>query len=292
MSNSLWCLDYSPPGSSIHGIIPSKDTGVGCHFLLQGIFPAQGSNPCLLNCRQSLHCWTIWKPMFVSVQFSSVAQSCPTLCDPMNCSTPGLPVHHQLLEFTQTHVHRVGDAIQPSHPLLSPSPPAPNPSQHQGLFQWVNCSYQVTKVSEFQPQHQSCQWTLRTNLFQDGLAGSPCSPRDSQESSTLQFKTINSLALSFLYSPTLTSIHDHWKNLNNMYKNLLIHNAVLLLSSCSSFSLKTYYILSVSLDNIFLRWKNSQLMIKSQLFSKHNKNDIIFMTSLSQWTWVWANSGI
>ena len=70
-----------------------------------------------------------------NVQFSSVAQSCPTLCDPMNRSTPGLPVHHQLPEFTQTHVHRVGDAIQPSHPLSSPSPPAPNPSQHQGLFQ-------------------------------------------------------------------------------------------------------------------------------------------------------------
>ena len=70
-----------------------------------------------------------------SGQFSSVAQSCPTLCDPMNLSTPGLPVHHQLPEFTQTHAHRVGDAIQPSHPLSSPSPPAPNPSQHQGLFQ-------------------------------------------------------------------------------------------------------------------------------------------------------------
>ena len=70
-----------------------------------------------------------------TVQFSSVAQSCPTLCDPMNCSTPGLPVHHKLPEFTQTHVHRVGDAIQPSHPLASPSPPALNPSQHQSLFQ-------------------------------------------------------------------------------------------------------------------------------------------------------------
>ena len=69
------------------------------------------------------------------VQFSSVTQSCPTLCDPMNHSTPGLPVHHQLLEFTQTHVHRVSDAIQPSHPLSSPSPLAPNPSQHQSLFQ-------------------------------------------------------------------------------------------------------------------------------------------------------------
>ena len=85
-----------------------------------------------------------------SVQFSSVAQSCLTLCYPMNRSTPGPPVHHQLLEFTQTHVHRVGDAIQPSHPLLSPSPPAPNPSKHQGLFQWVSSSHEVAKVLECQ----------------------------------------------------------------------------------------------------------------------------------------------
>ena len=85
-----------------------------------------------------------------SVQFSSVAQSCPTLCDPMNCSTPGLPVHHQLPEFTQTHIHRVGDAIQPSHPLSSPPPPAPNPSQHQSLFQWVISSHEVAKVLELQ----------------------------------------------------------------------------------------------------------------------------------------------
>ena len=85
-----------------------------------------------------------------SVQFSSFAQSCPTLCDPMNRSTPGLPVHHQLLEFIQTHVHRVSDAIQPSHPLSSPSPPAPNPSQHQSLFQGVNSSCEVARVLEFQ----------------------------------------------------------------------------------------------------------------------------------------------
>ena len=85
-----------------------------------------------------------------SVQFSSVTQSCPTLCHPMNCSMPGLPVHHQLLEFTQTHVHRVADVIQPSHPLSSPSSPAPNPSQHQSLFQWVNSSHEVAKVLEFQ----------------------------------------------------------------------------------------------------------------------------------------------
>ena len=115
--------------------------------------------------------------------FSSLTQSCPTLWDPMNCSTPGLPVHHQLPNFTQTHAHRVGDAIQPFHPLLSPSPPAHNPSQHQGLFQWVNSLNEVAKVLEFQLQHQSFQWTPRTDLLQDGLVGSPCSPRDSQESS-------------------------------------------------------------------------------------------------------------
>ena len=149
----------------------------------------------------------------VPVQFSSVTQLCPTLCDTMNHSMPGLPVHHHLPEFTQTHVHRVGDAIQPSHPLSSPSPPAPNPSKRQGLFQWVNSSHQVSKVLEFQLQHQSFQWSPRTDFLQDGLIGSPCSPRDSQESSpTSKFKSINSLELSFLHSPNLTSIHDHWKN--------------------------------------------------------------------------------
>ena len=100
-----------------------------------------------------------------SPQFSSVAQSCPTHFDPMDCSTPGLPVHHQLLEFTQTHVHWVGDVIQPSHPLSSPSPPALNLSQHQGLFQWVSSSHQVAKVLEFQLQHQSFPWTQRLIFF-------------------------------------------------------------------------------------------------------------------------------
>ena len=93
----------------------------------------------------------------VTFQFSSVAQSCPTLCDPMDCSTPGLPLHHQLPELTQTHVHRVGDAIQPSHLLLSPSPPAFNLSQYRGLFQRVSSLHQVPKVLEFQLQHQSFQ---------------------------------------------------------------------------------------------------------------------------------------
>ena len=149
-----------------------------------------------------------------SVQFSSVQSlSCVWLCNPMNCSTPGLPVHHQLLELAQTHVYYIGNAIQPSHPLLSPSPPAFNLSQHQGLFQWVSSSHQVAKVLEFQLQYQSFQWTPTTDLLQNGLVGSPCSLRDSQESSpTPQFKSINSSVLSFLYSPTLTSTHDHWKN--------------------------------------------------------------------------------
>ena len=105
------------------------------------------------------------KLQFSSVQFSSVIQWCPTLCDPMNCSTPGIPAHHRLLEFTQIHIHQVGDAIQPSHPLSSPSPPAPNPSQHQSLFQWVNSLYEVAKVLEFQLQHQSFQRTPRTDLL-------------------------------------------------------------------------------------------------------------------------------
>ena len=150
---------------------------------------------------------------FSSVQFSSVAQSCPTLWDPMNRSTPGLPVHHQLPECTQTRVHPVSDAIQPSHPLPSPSPPAPNPSQHQSLFQWVNSLHEVAKVLEFQLYHYCFQRNPRADLLQNGLVGSPCSPRASQEfSPTPQFKSINSSALSFLHSPTLTPIRDNWKN--------------------------------------------------------------------------------
>ena len=148
---------------------------------------------------------------FNSVQFSRLVVS--THCDPMDCSMPGFPVHHQLPEPAQTQVHWVGDAIQPSHPLSSPSPLAFSFSQNQGLFQWVCSSQQVAKLLEFQLQHQSFQGIFRTDFLQEWLVGSPCSPRDSQESSpTPQLKSINSLVLSFLYSPTLTSIHDHWKN--------------------------------------------------------------------------------
>ena len=149
----------------------------------------------------------------ISVQFSSVTQSCPTLCDPMNLSTPGLPVHHHLPEFTQTHVHRVRDAIHPSHPRSSPSPPDPNPSQHQSLFQWVLSSHEVAKVLEFSALASFLPKKSRVDLLQNRLVGSPCSPGDSQESSpTPQVKSINSSALSLLHSPTLTSIHDHRQN--------------------------------------------------------------------------------
>ena len=151
--------------------------------------------------------------MFSSVQFISVTQLCLTLGDPMDCSTPGFPVHHQSPELAQTHVHWVGDAMQPSHPLLSPSSHAFNLSQHQGIFQWVNSSHEVAKLLEFQLQHHSFQRNPRADLLQNGLVGSPCSPRDSQESSPPpKFKSIKSSALSLLHSPTLTSIHDHRKN--------------------------------------------------------------------------------
>ena len=118
--NSVSCRDHDREGSWYTFVLIIHSTGSGKSYL------------CLS-----------------SVQFSSVAQSCPTLCDPMNCSTPGLPVHHQLPEFTQTHVHWVSDAIQPSHPLSSPSHPAFNLSQQQSLFQWVNSSHEVAKVLQF-----------------------------------------------------------------------------------------------------------------------------------------------
>ena len=137
-----------------------------------------------------------------------VAQSCPTLCDPMDCSMPGLPVLHYVPEFAQTHVHWINDAIQPSYPLSSPSPPAFNLSQHQGLLQWVNSSHQVAKVLELQFQNQSFQWIFRTDFLQDGLVWFPCCLRDSQESTpALQFESINSLALRLLYSIQLSHPH-------------------------------------------------------------------------------------
>ena len=176
----------------------------------------------------------------MTLQFSSVAQSCPTPCDPMNCSTPGLPVHHQHLEFTQTHVHWVGDAIQPSHPLSSLSPPAPSPSQHQSLLQWVNSSHEVAKVLEFQPQHHSFQRNPRADLLQNGLVGSPCSPRDSQESSpTPQFQdpvnrsvcfgcvTFVNVTLYWNWSFILSSPFTFWYYNWSCFKHESVHKCLL-----------------------------------------------------------------
>ena len=150
MSNSLQPHELYRPWNS-----PDQNTGVSCCSLLQGIFPTQGSNPGLPHCRQILYqlshkgspfiCYhSVVHQALLSMEFSrqeywsgsisSVAQSHQTLCDPMDCSTPGFPIHHQLPELAQTHVHRVGDAIQPSNPLLSPSPPDFSLSQRQGLF--------------------------------------------------------------------------------------------------------------------------------------------------------------
>ena len=147
-----------------------------------------------------------------SVHFSSVAQSCLTLCDPMNHSTPGLLVHHWLPEFTQTHVHQVGDAIQPSHPLSSPSSPAPNPSQHQSLFQWVNSSHEMAKCWSF-------SFSISPSKEHPGLISFRMDWLDLLQSKGLSrvfsnttVQKFKSLALSFIHSPTLASIHDHWKN--------------------------------------------------------------------------------
>ena len=146
---------------------------------------------------------------FSSVQFSSVAQSCLTLWDPMNLSTPGLPVHHQLPEFTQTHVHRVSDAIQPSHPLSFPSPPAPSPSQHR-----VFCN-ESTLCMRW-PKYWSFSFSIVPSNEQPGLISfrmdwlDLLAVQDTQESSpTPQLKGINSSAFSFLHIPSLTSIHDY-----------------------------------------------------------------------------------
>ena len=146
--------------------------------------------------------------MTLALQFSSVAHSCLTLCHPMNRSMPGLPVHHQLPEFTQTHAHQVSDAIQPSHPLPSPSPPARNPSQHQGLFQWVNSSPEVAKVLEFQSVSAS---VLPMNT-QDG---SPLGWTD--------WISLHSKGLSRVFSNTTVQKHQFFSTQLSSQSNSHIH---------------------------------------------------------------------
>ena len=140
-------MDCSPPGSSIHWILQARILEWVAISFSRGSSQPRDRTQVSRIAGVGFNLWATREAIQTfSVQFSSVAQTCLTLCDPMNHSTPGLPVHHQLWEFTQTHVHWVGDAIQPSHPLSSPSPPAPNPSQDQGLFQWVNTSHEVAML--------------------------------------------------------------------------------------------------------------------------------------------------
>ena len=137
------------------------------------------------------------------VQFSSVPQLCPTLCDPMDCSTPAFPVYHLLAEFIQTHV------LEPSEHLIFCRPLLPLPS----IFPSIRVSSNKSVLHIKWPQYWSFSFSISPSNEYDGLVGHPYCPRDSQEySPTLQFKNINFSALSFLYSPTLTLIHDYWKN--------------------------------------------------------------------------------
>ena len=148
--------------------------------------------------------------LYDGVQFSSVTQLCPTFCDPVNHSMPGLPVHHQLPEPTQTHVHWVGDAIQSSQPLSSPSPPALSLSQHQGLFKWVSSLHQMAKVLEFQLQHQSFQWIFRTDAL--GLTG---------------WISLQSKGLSRVISNTTVQKHQFFSAQHSSQSNSHIHTRLL-----------------------------------------------------------------
>ena len=205
MSDSLRPHGLEPAKFLCPWDFPGRNTGVGCHFILQGIF-LESNLIFLWLLHSQAASFQLSHLQFISVQLLSRVQ----LCDPMHCSTPGLPVHRQLPEFTQTHVHWVSDAIQPSHPLSSPSPPAFNLSQHQGLFQGVSSSHQVAKVLGVSPSASVLPkdwfplgWTGGISLQSKGF------PRLFSNTTVQKHQ---SLALSFLYSPTLTSIHEHWKN--------------------------------------------------------------------------------
>ena len=186
---------------------------------------------------------------FSSVQFSSVAQSCLTLCDPMDCSTPGFPVHHQLPEPTQTHVHRVSHAIQPSHPLVTfsfhlQSFPASGSFPVSWFFVLGGQSIEVSASASVLSMNIQDWFPLGLISLQ---VAPPCSSRDSQESSlTPQFKSINSLALSLLHSPTLTSIHDHWKN-HSLARQTFVGKVMSLLLNMLSMFLITFFPRSKSL---------------------------------------------
>ena len=242
--------------------------------------------------------------------YSSVAQSCLTLCNPMNRSTPSLPVHNQLLEFTQTHVHRVGDAIQPSHPLLSASP-APNPSQHQGLFQWVSSSYQVAKLLVFQLQHQFFQWILGLISFRIDCFNL-LAVQGTLKSLPLHHCLKASVLWHLAYGPTLQSVHDYWKNhsFNWTPKNWYFWVVVLEKTLASSWDSKEFKPVNPKRKKLWIfigrtdaeaeaawckeptHWKRPWCWERLRAGGEgEDKGWDGWMASLSQWTWVWANSG-
>ena len=160
-----------------------------------------------------------FKSLSGKFQFSSVVQSCPTLCNPMGCSTPSSPIHHQLSELAQTHVHWASEAIQPPHPLSSPFPPALNLSHCQGLFQWLGSSHQVAKVVELELQLQSFPWIFKVDFLSDWLVCSPCIQGTPE--SLLQHYSFKASILqhSTFFVVQLTSIHDYWKKNPQLWLN-------------------------------------------------------------------------
>ena len=209
------CTQYA----SKHGKLSSDHRTERGQFLFQPQIREMSKN---VQTSTSLH----------SFQFSSVAQSCLTLWDPMNCSMPGLPVFPHFPEFAQTHVHWLGNAIQPSFPLLSLFPPAFDLSQHLGLFQWVSNSHCVAKVLEIELQHQSFQWIFRVDFIQKWLVWSPCCPRDlksllqhhNSKASIFQCSVFFMVQVSHLYMTSGKTIAlTIWTLLAKWYLCFLIH---------------------------------------------------------------------
>ena len=203
-----------------------------------------------------------------------------TLCYPMDCSMPGFPVLHYVSEFAQTHVHWVGGAIQPSHPLLPSSPPAFSLSQDQDLLQWVISLRQVAEILKLQLQHESFQWILRIDFLQDWLVWSPCSPRDSQESSLApQFENISSscsaffrVQLSYSYMTTGKTIaliiQTFVGKVMSLLFNMLSTFVIAFLSKSKHLLISWLQSLSsvIKLIHIFLKWKWSRSIVSDSLW--------------------------
>ena len=211
--------------------------------------------------------------------------SCSVVSD--SFATPRTAAYQASLSITNSwnlHVHLVSDTIQPSNPLSSPSPPAFNLSQHQGLLQWVSSLHQVAKVLEL--QLQSFQWIFMADFLLSWVVWSPCSPRDSQESSpTPQSKSINSSVLSFIYSPTLTSIHDYWKDHSLDY---ILHTLAHLLLTTPYENSINFSIWWEELTHWERPWCWERLKTGGEGDSRWWDG---WISSLTWWTWVWTNSG-